>query len=67
MVKFENECMDCDAPGYPCIGKSCPNRNVAHFYCDSCKYEVEELHVFDDKEMCVECIIDRLPRVKVEV
>lgn len=24
MLKYENECCDCQAPGYPCLGVLCP-------------------------------------------
>ena len=31
MVKYENDCIGCAAPGYPCLGESCRYRNVKHF------------------------------------
>lgn len=45
MVKYENECMGCTSIGLHCIGSSCRNRNVPHFYCDECGEE-EELYVY---------------------
>lgn len=59
MVKLENECVDC---GQPCLGNSCPHRNVPHFYCDECGEE-ETLYEFDGEELCINCIIDRLDEV----
>ena len=63
MVKFENDCVSC---GLPCLGSTCPNRNVPHFYCDDCKSEVYEgdLFEFGGEELCIDCIKDRLPKVK---
>ena len=51
MVKYENECCDC---GLPCLGRSCPNRNVKHLYCDECGSDVDEL--WDG--LCEECFIE---------
>lgn len=51
MVKFENECVDC---GLPCLGSSCPYRNVKHYYCDECGEE-GELGIFEDMQLCQEC------------
>ena len=39
MVSYENQCVGCDRP---CIGDSCPYRNVRVLTCDSCGYEVIE-------------------------
>ena len=52
MVKLENECVDC---GLPCLGNSCPYRNVKRFYFDECGEEVGELGVFEDMQLCQEC------------
>ena len=46
MIKFEDECMSCAVPAYPCLGDSCPNRHVPHLYCDECGDDVEELYDF---------------------
>ena len=43
MVTYENECCDCEVPAYPCLGSSCPNRHVKHYYCDDCRDDVEKL------------------------
>ena len=64
MVVIQNECCDCAAPGYPCQGDSCPNRNVKHYYCDACKEEAEKIYEFDGKELCIDCIEKRLEVVK---
>ena len=37
----ENRCCDCATDGYPCRGRSCPNRNVVVYYCDHCKDEID--------------------------
>jgi hypothetical protein len=56
MKTVENECVNC---GLPCLGSSCPNRNVIHFYCDECGEE-EVLYDFDGDELCIECIKEKL-------
>lgn len=62
MKRLENECVDC---GLPCLGKSCPNRNVSRFYCDECGDEAQ-LYDFDGEELCISCIEKRLDKVDVD-
>ena len=62
MIEYENECCDC---GLPCLGNSCPNRNVPHFYCDDCGCE-EDLYEFENKQLCIDCIKERLVKVNAE-
>lgn len=57
----ENECVGCP-PELGCLGNSCPKRRVVRFCCDSC-YEEDELYYFDNKELCVSCILKRLHKV----
>lgn len=64
MVTYENECCDCAVPGYPCIGDSCPNRHVKHYYCDECGEDVEKLYEFEGEELCLDCIEKRLEVVE---
>lgn len=64
MVTYENECCGCAVPGYPCVGSSCPNRHVKHYYCDECKNDVEKLYRFDGNELCIDCIEKRLEVVE---
>lgn len=60
MVKYENDCCDCAAPGYPCLGSSCPKRNVPHYYCDKCGIEVTKYelnyHEDSDEYVCRDCL-----------
>lgn len=60
MKEIENECVDC---GLPCMGNSCPNRNVVRFYCDQCTEEAD-LYYFDGHELCIECIQKQLEKVE---
>lgn len=53
MIRYENECVSC---GLPCLGSSCPNRNVIHYYCDCCGCE-EKLYHYDNIEICEECLL----------
>ena len=58
MVKIENQCCGCAAPGYPCRGSSCPNRHVEVYYCDECGEELGD-EVYDDgeQELCESCLL----------
>ena len=62
MKKTENECVGC---GLPCMGNSCPNRNVTRLYCDKCGEEAT-LYYFDDKELCIDCIEKELEKVEID-
>lgn len=65
MIMYKNDCCDCATAGYPCIGKSCPNQNVPHYYCDSCKEEVDLLYrYFDGKQLCENCILSNFQEVE---
>ena len=59
MIRIENDCVDC---GLPCLGDSCPHRNVPHYYCDECKDETD-IYEFDEKELCLSCIERKLKKV----
>lgn len=61
MIKYENDCVGCP-DGVPCMGSTCPNRNVPHYYCDNCGSE-EDLYEFDGEELCADCVLDRLKKV----
>lgn len=63
MVEYENECVGCP-PEMGCMGSSCPNRNVPHYYCDECGDETS-LYYYDDKELCIDCIKKLLEKVEV--
>ena len=63
MVKIENHCCDCAAPGYPCLGSACPNRNVEVYYCDECGEELDDdIYDVDGEELCEECLKERFRR-----
>lgn len=63
MIKYEDECVDCPSD-LGCIGSSCPYKNVLRFYCDECKNE-EILYWYEEEQLCIDCIITRLERVKI--
>ena len=48
MLRIENHCCDCAAPGYPCMGRSCPNRRVKVYYCDKCDEEIYDEDFVED-------------------
>ncbi len=64
---YENECCSCAVPGYPCLGSSCPNRRVPHYFCDKCgeEFEPEALYVDENgDECCGPCILETYKTVK---
>ena len=70
MIKFEDECCGCASESYPCLGSSCKNRNVPHFYCDECGEEcnTDDLYVYSeyDKLLCKFCLVDKFKTVEEE-
>ena len=52
MITYSNECVDC---GLPCLGSSCPYRNVPHYYCDNCGKELV-LFAFSNEEISEDCV-----------
>ena len=62
MKKTGNDCVGCP-PEMGCLGRFCPYREVDHYYCDDCGDEAP-LYEFDGEELCIECIIKRLPKVE---
>ena len=57
MQKIKNECVGCSDMGMHCLGSSCPNRNVVHFYCDKCKKETT-LYDYYGEELCEHCLLN---------
>jgi len=55
--RIENDCVSC---GLPCLGSRCPNRSVAHYYCDNCgeEFESDKLFKWNGQDYCKECIIN---------
>ena len=62
MVRIENHCCDCAVPGYPCVGDSCPHRNVEVHYCDMCEEELDVIYDVEGDELCEECLKERFRR-----
>ena len=62
MKEITNECVGCDLP---CMGSSCPNRNVVRLYCDKCKEEAV-LYDYNGQELCIDCIEKTLDKVEIE-
>lgn len=55
-VRIENHCCDCASGSYPCLGSSCPNRNVEVYYCDRCGEQLEDVYDVDGEDLCEECL-----------
>ena len=64
MIVYEDECCGCAVPSYPCLGESCINRNVPHYYCDDCGDEVDILYKVDGYEYCKDCALEHLDTIK---
>jgi hypothetical protein len=60
IIQIENDCFDC--PSELCIGSRCKYLNVPHFYCDDCGEE-SKLYWFEDMQLCIDCIEERLEEV----
>lgn len=54
MVKYEDDCVGCPTE-MGCLGTSCPNQNVPHWYCDKCGSESDELRDYYGEEFCFHC------------
>lgn len=53
---IENHCVDC---GLPCIGDSCPYRNVLVYYCDDCGCDRAKYYI-DGNDICEDCAKERI-------
>ena len=62
MKRIENDCVDCPID-IGCVHSACPYYNAPHYYCDECETETE-LYIFEDQELCIHCIADKLEKVK---
>ena len=61
MKKIVDECVGCPKE-IGCFGDTCPNKNVARFYCDVCGEE-EMLYCYDGEELCQDCLLERFDKV----
>lgn len=59
MRRVENECVGCKDIGLPCVGSSCPNRNIVRWYCDECGEETTLYYYDDDIELCADCLLGK--------
>ncbi len=59
MLRIEDHCVGCP-DGAPCMGSSCPNRNVPVWCCDECEreYDRDELRLLDGKQLCYDCFCE---------
>lgn len=62
MIEYENRCVGC-SDGLRCQGSICPNRNVKVYVCDACD-EDATLYEFEGEQLCIDCIKERLERVR---
>lgn len=66
MVRYENDCIGCNEQGLPCWGSRCVLRNVKHLYCDRCESDVDKLYLYDDMEVCEDCLLAIVPSIPDE-
>ena len=62
MRRIEDECFGCSTESYPCIGSSCNLKNVVHYYCDICGYDIDPqdgVFEVDGKDLCIECLKEK--------
>ena len=67
MIKIVDMCCDCAVPGYPCLGSSCPRRNVEVHCCDICGEQFgdtvpSDIYDVDGEEICEECLKEKFIR-----
>ena len=62
-IKYKNECCDCAASGYPCLGNACTNRFVKYLYCDKCKEDVDSLYIYNGEELCEDCLLKQFETI----
>jgi hypothetical protein len=67
MRKYEDACCGCATESYPCMGSSCPNRNVLHVYCDICKEDCDPDDVYDvgGEDVCEDCLLKMYPKITI--
>lgn len=63
MVRIESDCCDC---GLPCLYGACPHYKAVRYICDCCEEEIDDLYYFDNQELCLDCIEQRLERVEID-
>ena len=63
MIKEQSNCQQC---GLPCLKDNCPNYRVKTLICDKCEDEVYVLYAGPHKEVCIECAVGELEKVKVD-
>ena len=61
MKVTESECVAC---GLPCIHTACPYYSVTRYYCDLCEDEVEDLYYLGNNELCADCALKQLEKVR---
>lgn len=61
-IKKESDCRGCAE----CIGCGRDRlRDVEYLECDRCSAEVEKLYVLDGKELCEECLFDKIETIEL--
>lgn len=65
-IRVSDECVGCPTEK-GCVGDSCPNRNVNHYFCDDCGDEhwADELYHYEDEMLCVHCLLKRFEKVGI--
>ncbi len=66
MIKYEDNCTGCREIGLPCRGISCRNRSVKCLYCDECGEESDRLYIYDDEQLCRDCLLGMFEVVAAE-
>lgn len=68
MIIERNECYDCAASGYPCVGDTCPYIHVQYYACDICGKDETEIDIYqfdESKTLCIDCILKKLNKVSM--
>lgn len=66
MVITVDNCTGCRTIFGNCLRTACPNRARKIVVCDDCGVESNELYKYNDKILCIECLIDQFEKLDVE-
>ena len=63
LIVVESECVDCPKE-LGCIYEACPYYKVTRYYCDCCHDEVDDLYIWDNEELCADCVLKQFEKVE---
>ena len=65
MIIEENHCCSCANDTYPCYEGECELLHVQVLRCDKCNEKVDTLYVYNGQELCADCLLATVDKVKI--